>query len=449
MTKSLLAINQYLANLGKAVPNQKIKIVNCCLIAACALFPWNATAINHTNLLGHPQFSAENLASRIDKLDIEDASGNQTEHLLVKSLFEITQGKTKQALETINQLISTTPNFKLAYLIRGDLLMAQAKQLQGFGDSSAEKSPDNIAGLKDEARARIEHYLSENIAHQQPNLLIQPDANQHHVIVVDTDRSRLYLYKNDNGNLSYEADYYVTIGKNGAGKELAGDKRTPIGVYFASAKIKKALPDYYGEAAYPLNYPNELDQHLSKSGSGIWLHGTPTNTYSRPPRASDGCVVLSKPDLKALEPVLETGNTPVIIVNHLVLSEANKDYNEQKVALTEAIDAWRKDWASQDTSQYLSHYSKDFFSQDGNYQAWADYKTRAQASRVPISIAISNISMFSYPIGGISTPNNLQKIVMVDFDQDFISNNLESKVHKRQYWGFENNTWKIIYEGKT
>ena len=431
------------------MPNQKINIVNCCLIATCALTPWNATAISHTNLLDRHQFLSENLASRPDSRDIEAAAANPTERMLVKSLFEITQGKTKQALETIDQLIRLTPNFKLAYLIRGDLLMAQAKQLQGFGDSSAEKSPDNVAGLKDEARSRIERYLSENIAHQQPNLLIQADANQHHVIVVDADKSRLYVYKNDNGNLSYLADYYVTIGKNGAGKEVAGDKRTPIGVYFASSKIKKSLPDYYGEAAYPLNYPNELDQHQSKSGSGIWLHGTPTNTYSRPPRASDGCVVLSKPDLKALEPVLQTGNTPVIIVNNLILGETNNDYNEQKIKLIEAIDAWRKDWASQDTTQYLRHYSKDFFSQDGNYQAWADYKERAQASKSQVNITLSNISMFSYPVAGISLSSKLQKIVMVDFDQDFKSNNLESKMHKRQYWSFENNRWKIIYEGKT
>lgn len=433
------------------MPNKRIKIINCCLIAACALTPWNATAINHTSQLGHHQFPADMIASRLGNLQSNGSEGNQTEALLIKSLFEITQGKNKQALETIDQLIAATPNFKLAYLVRGDLLMAQSKQLRGFGDTKAEASSDNITGLKDEARARIEHYLSEKIAHQQPNFLIQPDVNQHHVIVVDADKSRLYLYKNEAGNLSYVADYYVTIGKNGAGKQSAGDKRTPIGVYFASAKLNKPLPDYYGEAAYPLSYPNELDQHQNKSGSGIWLHGTPTNTYSRPPRASDGCVVLSKPDLKALEPILQVGNTPVIIVNDLTLSDDNSANNEQKSTLSDALDAWRKDWVAQDTSQYLSHYSKDFFSQDGNYQAWADYKTHAQASKPQVSVALSNVSMFNYPMtaSGIrDTSSHIQKLVIVDFDQTFTSNNLQNKMRKRQYWSLENNTWKIIYEGK-
>lgn len=429
--------------------NKKTKIINGCLVLACALIPWTATAINHSGALSRNSLSTENVANKLEDLNIStssnSASSAQVEALLVKSLLEISQGKHKQALDTIDKLIAITPNFKLAYLIRGDLLMAQSKQIQGFGDALPDANVDNVTGLKDEARSRIEHYLSDKATNLVPNLLIQANNNQRHVIVVDADKARLYLYKNDNGQLSYVADYYVTIGKNGAGKASAGDKRTPVGVYFARTKLKSVLPDYYGEAAYPLSYPNEIDLHQNKSGSGIWLHGTPTNTYSRPPRASDGCVVLSKPDLRALEPVLQTGNTPVIIVNSLALTDNTTELTEEKTTLTEAINTWRKDWVAQDTAQYLSHYSKDFFSQDGNYAAWSEYKTRIQASKPEVSIALSNMSMYSYPLIDDSAA---KKIVVVDFEQDFKSNNLQNKMRKRQYWAFENNSWKIIYEGK-
>ena len=124
-------------------------------------------------------------------------------------------------------------------------------------------------------------------------------------------------------------------------------------------------------SAYPLNYPNEIDQHQNKNGSGIWLHGTPSGTYSRPPRASDGCVVLSNPDLKTLEPILQTGKTPVIIADKLEwlpsdqASEQLKAQDSDKLALQKAIEAWRKDWVSQNTDEYLSHYSKKFFYSDG------------------------------------------------------------------------------------
>ena len=58
------------------------------------------------------------------------------EKMLVKSLVEISEGKVDVALKTIDTLIKQTPNFKLAYLIQGDLLLAHAKQINGMGDES-------------------------------------------------------------------------------------------------------------------------------------------------------------------------------------------------------------------------------------------------------------------------------------------------------------------------
>ena len=420
---------------------QKFKFLKILFVAVCLILPWNATAINH--------------GSMTDQLLSKKLGRNLVESLLVKSLLEITDGKTKQAFETVNELIRAAPNFKLAYLIRGDLLTAQSGALKNFGDSAPSTSTDDIIntpsseqiqGLRDEARTRIEYYLSEKKSAQQPNLLVKLSDEQEHLIVVDTVKSRLYLYKKVDGALQYVVDYYVTIGKNGVGKQTQGDKRTPLGVYFAGQKLTQPLADMYGDAAFPLNYPNELDQHQNKNGSGIWLHGTPTDTYSRPPRASDGCVVLSNPDLKALEPILQTGKTPVIIANNLEWLEGDKSseklelQNAEKLALQKAIENWRKDWVSQNTDGYLSHYSKKFFYSDGGFSQWADYKRGIQAAKPKVSIQLEDISMFGYP-------DVEQPIIVVNFEQDFKSPSLQNKMRKRQYWVNENNQWKIIYEG--
>ncbi len=416
---------------------QPLKFINPVLVAACILMPWNATAINHGSLT--------------DQLIGKSLGHNLVESLLVKSLLEITEGKTKQAFETVNELIRTAPNFKLAYLIRGDLLTARTHALTGFGDSnatetngtpSASTSSDEIAGLRDEARTRIEYYLSQKKTTQLPNLFVKLSAEQENLIVVDTAKSRLYLFKKVDGELQYAADYYVTVGKNGVGKQTQGDKRTPLGVYFAGTKLTQPLDDIYGDAAYPLNYPNELDQHQNKNGSGIWLHGTPSGTYSRPPRASDGCVVLSNPDLKALQPILQTGKTPVIIADNLEWLDAEKSdfQTTEKQDLQKAIEDWRKDWVSQDTDEYLSHYSKKFFYSDGGLSQWGNYKRGIQASKPKVTIQINDISMFGYP--GFEQP-----IVVVNFEQDFKSPSLQNKMRKRQYWVNENDQWKIIYEG--
>lgn len=413
------------------------KVFTYSLLAAITLVPWNATAVN--------RFSFGNLLPKRSFSDAASLATNVAESLLVKSLLEISEGKNQQALNTIDQLIRSTPNFKLAYLVRGDLLMAQGKYLQAFG--SADNNPtEAVKDLQEEARVRIERYLAKQVQDKQPNLLLSPNQQQSHLIVVDTSKSRLYLYKNENEHLKYVADYYITVGKNGVEKQTEGDKRTPIGVYFAGTKLTRPLSDLYGDGAYPLNYPNEWDKVNNRKGSGIWLHGTPSDTYSRPPRASDGCVVLTNQDLKTLEPILQSGRTPVVITNNLEwLDNTSPDDTSnnaiaEKQELTSAIDAWLNDWRSQDTAKYLAHYSKDFSSNGINYQQWAEHKYRVQASKPNVEISLSDISIFSYP-------DAQKKLVVVDFTQDFNSPALKNKMQKRQYWIHENNSWKIIYEG--
>ncbi|OYZ08443.1 MAG: hypothetical protein B7Y32_02080 [Methylophilales bacterium 16-45-7] len=406
----------------------RFKYVSIVVLLLGAVLPWNATAVNQEGI------AARFLAQKY--------SANIIESMLAKTLMEIKQGKNSDALDTVNQLIQSTPNFKLAYLIRGDLLASRARMLSSFGDAFV-KDPREVEDLKEEAEKRLESYLEKNKEHLQPNLLMQLDESQRYAVVVDTSKSRLFLYaKQEDGQLKYLSDYYVTIGKNGIDKKAKGDKRTPLGVYFASSKLVQPLPDMYGEGAYPLNYPNEIDVYEKRNGSGIWLHGTPTDTYSRPPRASDGCVVLSNPDIKTLHPILNRGNTPVIIANNVEwLFDASGDAQaNQKESLQAAIEAWRKDWVSQDADKYLSHYSQNFFYSDGDFNKWANYKRAIQQRKPKVEVGIDKLSMFTYP-------NAQQPMVVVNFEQDFKSASLQNRMKKRQYWIHENNQWKIIYEG--
>lgn len=406
----------------------RVKSFSIALLVLGAVLPWNATAINQ-----------EGIASRFLT---QKSSTNIIESLLAQALMNIKLGNTGAALETVNQLIQTTPNFKLAHLIRGDLLASRAGMLSGFGDTFV-KDPRQVEDLKEEAEKRLESYLAKNKDHLQPNLLIQLDETQRYAVVVDTSKSRLFLYaKQEDGLLRYLSDYYVSIGKNGIDKKSQGDKRTPLGVYFASSKLNRPLPDMYGEGAYPLNYPNEIDVYEKRNGSGIWLHGTPTDTYSRPPRASDGCVVLSNPDLKTLHPILNRGNTPVIIASNIEwLHDVPSDHNaKQKASLQAALEAWRKDWVSQNSDAYLSHYSNHFFYSEGDINKWANYKRAIQQKKPKVDVNIEHVSMFTYP-------NARQPMVVVNFDQEFKSASLQNRMKKRQYWIQENNQWKIIYEG--
>jgi murein L,D-transpeptidase YafK len=264
------------------------------------------------------------------------------------------------------------------------------------------------------------------------------NPQQKYALVVDTSRSTLFVYENVDGEPRYVTDFYVTIGKLGTDKYSEGDQRTPLGVYFVQADLPKAqLADLYGDGAYPLDYPNEWDRRNKRTGSGIWLHGTQSGTYSRPPRASNGCVVLANDDLNKVSRYLQIGVTPVIISDRIAWLD--QQAQSERAALQQQLEQWRSDWASLDTRAYLRHYARDFASGSANYETWAKQKQQVNAAKTWIKVDLSNLSMFTYP--------NRQDLVVVDFEQDYSSSNLTNKMKKRQYWMKQDGRWQIVYEG--
>jgi murein L,D-transpeptidase YafK len=362
---------------------------------------------------------------------------SSTEAQLVKSLQAINDNHLDIALNEVDNLLRANPNFKLAQLVKGDLLMARAGAIDNIG-SAANAPADRIEDLRDEARARLQRVMSQSDTKRVPRFLWQMDPQQKFALIVDTSRATLFVYENVNGAPRYVTDFYTTIGKLGTEKVSEGDQRTPIGVYFVKAELSKnKLADMYGSAAYPLSYPNEWDRKNRHTGQGIWLHGTPSNTYSRPPRASNGCVVLTNDDLNKLAPYLQVGITPVIITNQMDWS-SEQDQSEHD-ALQREVEQWRNDWASLDTNSYLKHYSPDFSNDNMDYTSWAKQKQVVNSAKSWIKVSLSNVSMFTYP----EQPD----MVVVNFEQDYSSSNLSNRMKKRQYWIKQNNIWKIIYEG--
>ena len=360
-----------------------------------------------------------------------------TEAQLVKSLQAINDNRLDIALNEVNSLLQVNPNFKLAQLVKGDLLMARAGAIDNFG-SAANAPRGKIEDLRDEARVRLQRVQSQSDVKLKPRFLWQLDAMQKYALVVDASRATLFVYENVNGEPRYVTDFYITLGKLGTDKASEGDQRTPIGVYFVTTELpRNRLSDFYGSGAYPLSYPNEFDRRNGRTGSGIWLHGTPGDTYSRPPRASNGCLVLANDDLNKLAPYLQAGITPVIITNRMDWS-GEQDQSEREDLLLE-IEQWRKDWASLDAGAYLGHYAANFANGEMDYPKWAKQKQLVNSTKSWIKVNLSNISVFTYP----EQPG----MVVVNFEQDYSSNNLSNRMKKRQYWIRQNNRWQIIYEG--
>ena len=358
----------------------------------------------------------------------------------LSGVFEaIEANKLELALSRVEALIAEHPNFRLAHLVRGDLLLARARPLQTFGNVVKTVPQDKIDALREEALMRLRAQRERPSGDRLPRYVLQLHAEQKHVLVVDSRRSRLYVYANAEGRPKLIADYYVTLGKNGIDKARQGDQKTPVGVYHVTANLPRSkLTDFYGAGAFPINYPNEWDKRQARTGYGIWLHGVPADMYARPPRASDGCIVLANPDLESVARHVQVGLTPVIIADQVEWIDAAA-LEAERTALAAAVERWRADWQSRNTETYLAHYSERFSAGKQDLAAWTQHKRTVNAAKSWIRVELSQLAMFRHP--------RETDFVVVTFHQDYRSSGLSNVMKKRQYWVKEGGRWKILYEG--
>ncbi|MGV3654457.1 MAG: L,D-transpeptidase family protein, partial [Noviherbaspirillum sp.] len=319
--------------------------------------------------------------------------------LLDEVLHDLAGERLHAALGKADSLVRLYPNFRLGHLVRGDLLRMQSGVVDRLGAVPGAAGRE-LEQLRAEAAARVAALRARPGSALVPRPVLQLRDDQKRVLVVDTRRSRLYVYGNRGGNrgenpggeLELLDDYYISHGKSGVDKRHEGDSKTPLGVYYITGRLEgEKLPDFYGPLALPISYPNEWDRLHGRGGSGIWLHGTPPDSYSRPPLASEGCVVLSNRDLDRLAASVEVGKTPVVISDGVeFISRA--DAAAQRALARSLVDRWLGDFTSEDGRLLRAHYSPRFRSARGDrIDAWLK-RPRARAGT-----GMRDLSLFFYP----------------------------------------------------
>ena len=145
---------------------------------------------------------------------------------------------------------------------------------------------------------------------------------------------------------------------------------------------------------------NNFDKINQYTGSGIWIHGTPISTYSRPPEASDGCIVLSNKDLVELKNILNTPGTPVILSNLSIIDlglREEDDLKKDQKQLLSSINKWKDVWIDRSYEEYINFYSADAKYNNSNYKKWSLRKKNVFKKSKNITITLSNISIYEYP----------------------------------------------------
>ncbi|WP_067862139.1 L,D-transpeptidase family protein [Neptuniibacter marinus] len=360
------------------------------------------------------------------------------EELLLSGLKNLSSHELDSALIDLKQLTERRPDFRLAQLVYADILSAQA-QGAPLSSSGSHNDKQKIDGLISEAKVRLLMEMEKPSIDMLPADMLKMSENQKYAVVVDTRLSRLFLFKNHDGVPVLVKDFYASYGRGGVGKEKRGDLKTPLGVYFITGRLEdKNLPSRYGSGALPLNYPNVWDERLGRTGNGIWLHGSPVETYSRPPKASEGCISLTNPDFIELDQKIDFKDTPVL-VGHNIRWIKKQDWLAQRERFNSLIERWAADWESLEHSRYIQNYATNYHDGKRDLKQFSNYKKRVNRSKKFIDVDVDNLSLYRYP----DNPD----LVVATFRQDYKSSNLQGKSIKRQYWTFENDRWRIAYEG--
>lgn len=357
----------------------------------------------------------------------------------------------REAMKQAESLVRDHPNFQLAHLVHGDLLSQQTRPVRRLGDvpdTQAMAASTQLTALREESRRRLLALTERPPEGALPTQFLTLAPQTRHAIAIDASRSRLYLFENLNPargageadrapRLKLLGDFYISVGLSGIEKTAEGDKRTPLGVYYITSTLNPAdLPDLYGVGALPINYPNALDVQRGKTGSGIWLHGTPSEQFVRAPQASDGCVVLSNPDLQRLLGTVQIRTTPVVIAPSLQWVQPETLASE-RTQFEAVLEAWRQTRSAGQIAELKTFYSSRFMNQGRDLAQWwprVESELRANGSR---ELQMKDLSMLRW--------RDQDDVMVVTFGE--VAAGQSRGVTKRQYWVREQDRWTIFFEG--
>lgn len=364
----------------------------------------------------------------------------EAEARLIEIYRLIGEAKTRAALAKAESLVKDHPNFSLAQLVYGDLLLAQQGPVRMLGDV-----PDNALGaagqqlaeLREESQLRMRALRERPPAGAVPAQFLQLSPRSRHAIAVDASRARLYLFQNGPDGLKLLADYYISVGKSGIEKAAEGDARTPLGVYYITSNLDpKTLKDFYGAGALPINYPNPYDARRGKTGRGIWLHGTPPDQFARAPKATDGCVVLANPDLERIIRTVEVRTTPVVIAPSLRWVAPASAHAENR-HFQDVLRAWRDAKASGDVNRLLAFYTPDFAINGKTLAEWTPLLKVELGHARGRDVELKDLSVLRW--------TDSADTMVVTFGE--VPTGARTGPVKRQYWVRQGAQWKIFYEG--
>lgn len=260
-----------------------------------------------------------------------------------------------------------------------------------------------------------------------PAYLIRLPESVESVFIAETSSARFHHFENLNGEgVNHRGDTFMSIGDNGDHKQVAGDRKTPLGIYFVTEQLDtERMHEKYGYTAFTLDYPNTLDRRMLRSGDGIWVHGVDRRGGQRPPFDTDGCIALSNDVLAALEDYLQPNSTPVIIARTIEWTTPSRA-DVLRRELEAVVSRWAESRQRGDLYTHLSLYDEDFQHWGMNRSEWIVFQTELLQSRPIQSIDVDELMLLA---DTIEVETYLSRFRMVTRESE-----RTVTVTKRLYW---------------
>lgn len=344
-------------------------------------------------------------------------------------------------IRTLMKLLTTRPSGQLIAFAIYNLLFADFAFAQA-GSVATSAFSENALALNIVSSSNYSLDGAPVNSDLVPASLIKLDNSHENVIWVEMEKGLLHLMVPNQSSGQWQIGFSrpISIGKAGYGKELEGDNRTPVGLYQVTSFLAdEELIDYYGNGAFPINYPNTYDRLKHRTGYGIWLHGLPKGVNQRPLLDSEGCVVIDNTAFDWLKEYIVEGHTRVLLGDQISWTSAS-----QMALLREELEAtiedWRSAWSAIDNDRYLNYYADNFTNGTSDLGDWIEYKNRIHRFKDWIDVEISDLNILAYP-GEVD-------MVVTEYYQHYRSSNFEARGKKQLFWQRQaDGSWKIIFEG--
>lgn len=129
-------------------------------------------------------------------------------------------------------------------------------------------------------------------------------------IVVSKESLKLKAFDHDGRQV---LEFPIACGKNYGQKKMAGDNRTPEGIFKVTDKEPSSYWTYdFGEGPVKGAYGPVFIRLATPGFNGIGIHGT-HDSNSVPGRATHGCIRLKNQDLMTLSSCVTTGTVVIIL----------------------------------------------------------------------------------------------------------------------------------------